>query len=231
MTKIEPEDRLFEGVVRDIAAQIHTGEWPPGTRLPSERNLARHFAVSRSCIREAIHTLAEQQLVETRRSAGTFVSEPDDAALSARLAQVVPLKAQRIAEIFDVRRIIEPQIAARAAQHITDEQLVRLKLLVYEQEKRALAGETTEDLDQAFHLCLAEASGNSILLGVVKNLTAILTESRTQALQTPDRSRASVQTHVAVIDAVERRDSAAAETAMRHHLETVEHAVFGQERG
>ncbi|BCS98192.1 GntR family transcriptional regulator [Desulfoluna limicola] len=227
MTKTQHEERLFEAVARKIATRIHKGEWPPGTRLPPERTLTEHFAVSRSCIREAIHTLAEQQIVETRRGAGTFVSEPDESALSDRLARVVPLKTERLAEIFDVRQIIEPQLAARAALHITEEQLVRLKLLVYEQEKRALAGETTEDIDQEFHLCLAEASGNGILLSVVKNLTAILTESRTQALQTAERSRASVESHVAVIDALERGDSISAENAMRRHLETVESAVFG----
>jgi len=229
MTKIRPENRLFHTVARAIADRVQSDEWPPGTRLPSERRLADHFSVSRSCIREAIRTLAEQQIVETRRGAGSYVCEPDDSALSAHLARVAPLKTARLAEIFDVRRIIEPQLAARAAHHITEAQLVRLKLLVYEQEKRALAGETTEDIDQAFHLCLAEASGNTILLNVVKNLTTILTESRTKALQTPERSRLSVQTHVAVIDALERGDSAAAETAMLHHLETVERAVFGKE--
>ncbi|VFQ43752.1 FadR/GntR family transcriptional regulator [Desulfoluna butyratoxydans] len=226
MTKIETEGRLFHTVAKAIAARIQSDEWPPGTRLPSERSLAEHFGVSRSCIREAIRTLSEQQIVETRRGAGTFVSEPDESALAAHLARVVPLKTERLAEIFDVRRIIEPQLAARAALHITEEQIVRLKLLVFEQEKRALAGETTEDIDQAFHLCLAEASGNGILLNVVKNLTSILTESRTEALQTPERSRLSVIAHVEVIDALERGDSAGAEAAMRRHLETVEQAVF-----
>ncbi|WP_300669332.1 FadR/GntR family transcriptional regulator [Desulfoluna sp.] len=228
MTKMESETRLFETVAREIGKRVHQKEWPPGTRLPSERTLAEHFAVSRSCIREAIRTLSEQQIVETRRGAGTYVSEPDDSALSAHLARVIPLQTERLVEIFDVRCIIEPQLAARAARHITEEQLIRLKLLVYEQEKRALAGETTEDIDQAFHLCLAEASGNTLLLNVVKNLTTILTESRTQALQTPERSRLSVITHVAIIDALERRDSLAAETAMRTHLESVEKTVFGE---
>jgi GntR family transcriptional repressor for pyruvate dehydrogenase complex len=226
MTKIETERRLFKTVARAIAARVQSNEWPPGTRLPSERSLAEHFSVSRSCIREAIRTLSEQQIVATRRGAGTYVSDPDDSALAAHLAQVIPLKSARLAEIFDVRRIIEPQLAARAAEHITEEQLIRLKLLVYEQEKRALAGETTEDIDQAFHLCLAEASGNTILLNVVRNLTTILTESRTEALQTPERSRLSVMTHVAVIEALERRDSGAAEAAMRSHLECVEKTVF-----
>ena len=228
MTKIKSEKRLFETVTRSIAHRIHSDEWPPGTRLPSERTLAEDFSVSRSCIREAIHTLAQQQIVETRRGAGTYVSEPDESALSTRLAQVIPLKTQRLAEIFEVRRIIEPHLAARAAQHITPKQLVHLKLLVYEQEKRALEGENTEDLDQEFHLCIAEASENRILLSVVKNLTAILTESRTQALQTEGRSRASVITHMGIIDALESRDGAAAEKAMRLHLETVEKIVFGK---
>ncbi len=229
MTKIEPGERLFETVIRSMTRRIRDGDWPQGSRIPSERALAENFSVSRSCIREAIHALCEQQIVETRRGAGTYVSHPDESSLSERLAQVIPLRTERIAEIFDVRRIIEPQLAARAARHITEAQLVRLKILVYEQEKRALTGETTEDLDQEFHLCLAEASGNGILLSVVKNLTAILTESRTQALQTHDRSCASVRTHVAIIEALERGDSQAAEIAMRLHLETVEWAVFGGE--
>ena len=227
MTKNESGERLFETVARDIAVRIHQGEWTPGERLPSERKLSELFEVSRSCMREAIHTLAEQQVVETRRGAGTFVAEPDESALSARLAKVVPLKNERLMEIFDVRRIIEPQIAARAARHITHRQLLHLKLLVYEQEKRALDGESTVDIDQEFHLCLAEASGNSILLSVVKNLTSVLSESRGQALQTRARGRISVRSHVAVIDALERGDSEGAERAMRLHLEKVEAAVFG----
>lgn len=221
------ELRRYEQITARILELLRSGGLTPGDKLPPERSLAERFGVSRNSVREAIRALAEQGVLESRRGDGTYVREPDGASLAAAFAASFEAQRGRIAEIFQFRRMIEPAIASLAAKNAGPEQIDRLKVLVCDQQRRLLAGQDDADLDAAFHLELARASGNRVVTEALAALHDILAETRSGFLQTPERRRTAVEAHLAVIDALEARDRDAAAGAMERHLRAVEAAALG----
>ena len=216
---------------RDVAARLQAmmaaGELPVGRRLPPERELARNFGVSRTCIRQAIQSLAQQHLLETRQGDGTYVCAPDPEALARSLAQAVVVNQDMLREIMEFRRLLEPQVAALAAANITPAQLDRLKILVCDQDRKILAGDDDAPLDAAFHLLLAEATGNRLLHQVFSLMQNAINDCRASSLQNDARRRASLEAHLKIIDALEARNPEQAARVMRQHLEEVARIVTG----
>jgi GntR family transcriptional repressor for pyruvate dehydrogenase complex len=225
-SRIDQVKPVYEGVRERIQELIRKGELRVGDKLPPERKLAETFKVSRNSVREAIRALAEKNIVRSRHGDGTYISAPEESLFTDSLAQLLRTQSRRIKEVFEFRKLLEPQIASLAAEHISPKEVDRLKILVFEQERRLLAGEDDADLDAAFHLLLARATRNKVLLEVVKTLSHILTETRSGPLQSEQRRRASVRTHILIVDALERGDVQGAREAMRRHLSEVERLVF-----
>jgi len=221
--------RLYQEIVDQIQQLIRRGELQAGDRLPPERTLAQTFKVSRNCVREALRALTEKKVLESRRGDGTYICAPDDSALVSSLAQAIQVQKNRLRDIFEFRQMIEPQIAALAARHITPEELARLKILIFEQERKNLAGQDSAALDMEFHLQLAEASRNMVLLEVVKLLNGILSETRSESLQSEARRTSSLRSHIEIIDALEKHDEDGACRSMLNHLKKVKKTVYGDE--
>ncbi len=216
----------YRHVVARLQAMMAAGELPVGRRLPPERELARTFGVSRTCIRQAIQSLAQQHLLETRQGDGTYVCAPDPEALARSLAQAVVVNQQMLREIMEFRLLLEPQIAAMAAENITPAQLDRLKILVCDQDRKILADEDDALLDAAFHLLLAEATGNRLIYQVFSIMQGAINDCRSGLLQSNLRRRASLEAHLQLIDALEARDPEQAARVMREHLHTVARIVL-----
>jgi GntR family transcriptional repressor for pyruvate dehydrogenase complex len=217
---------IYEDIVRQIRAMIDRGDLRPGDRLPPERTLAEMFAVSRNTVREAIKALAEKDLVESRQGAGTFVREVDDERFASTLAGVILRGQPGLLDIFEVRKLIEPEIAAMAARNASLSDITRIEAAFAEQERAVRAGEPTADHDQRLHGLLAEASGNAILCDMVKALHEDFTQSRVDVLQSRERQEASLAAHRAIVEAVRNGHVMQAEKAMRDHLEEIESIVF-----
>jgi len=225
----ESGKRLYEEIVDQIQQLIRRGELKAGDKLPPERTLAQTFKVSRNCVREALRALTEKKVLESRRGDGTYICAPDDSALVSYLAQALQVQQNRLRDIFEFRQMLEPQIAALAARHITPEELARLKILVFEQERKNVTGQDSAALDTEFHLQLAEATRNMVLLEVVKLLNGILLETRSESLQSEARRTASVRSHIEIIDALGKHDEDGACRAMQSHLQKVKQSVYGDE--
>lgn len=217
---------LYNEIVERIRAMIRKGELRVGDRLPPERTLAETFKVSRNCIRQAVQALAERKLLESRQGDGTYVCAADESALIDSLALAIQKQGERLGDIFEFRLLLEPQIASLAARNITSEELDRLKVIVCDQQRRALAGMEDSELDAAFHLALAEASKNKVVRQVMHTVNGVLNESRSEVLQSEARRKASVIGHLRVIDALEKRDSDMAFQAMKDHLREVENIIL-----
>ncbi len=220
---------LYGEIVGRLREMIDSGELGVGDRLPPERALASQFKVSRNSIRQAIQALAEKGILESRQGDGTYVSSPDAGKFEGALAAAMQVQQESLREIMEFRLLVEPQIAALAARRITRAQLDRLKIIVCDQERKHLAGEGDGGLDAAFHFEVAKAAGNRVLLRVVKTITEIVDESRSELFQSPERRRLSVVGHLKLITALESGDREAASAAMREHLHSVERAVLGAE--
>ena len=229
MQTLEPKvgRRLYEDIVQQFHVLIREGELQHGARLPSERAMAEQFKVSRSSVREAIRSLELRGLVVTKRGSGTFINTQDLDSVVALLASTLssgPGALDTLDDIFEMRHVLEPQIAAMAALRANPEEVAKLTEILEEQERQISNGETGVDADTAFHFALATATHNAALIKVVSAVEDILSRSRNQTLQTPGRPSLSLASHRRILESIKQRDSEEARRAMDHHLTVVEPA-------
>ena len=218
--------RVYEGVAQQIQRLIADGALKPGDMLPPERELAERFGVSRSSLRDAIRSLELAGLLVPKQGEGTMVADISPDALVAPIASVLVRKRELIAELIEVRKILEPALAARAAMHATPEDIARLDELLKLQREKAFRGESWVEEDTEFHNTVARAARNGVLLKVLDVLMDLLRETRAKALQVDGRLQRSLAGHRRVLEALKRRDPAAAERAVRIHLEEIESLVL-----
>ncbi len=217
---------LYKDIVEQIQEMIQKGDLKIGDKIPPERTLAETFRVSRNCVRQAVQALSEKGILESRRGDGTYVCAVDPSLLVDPFAFVIHAEKDRLRDILEFRLLLEPQVAYLAAKNITLEELDRLKIIVCDQERKILAGETDSDLDQAFHEQIIQASKNKVVQEVFNTINEILNESRSEFLQSGSRRKASVVGHLKIIDALESRDPDMAYQAMKEHILRVEKTVF-----
>lgn len=205
-------------IIQMIENLIRSGELRPGDRLPAERHLAESCGVSRNTIREAIKVMTEKGVVVSRRGAGTYVAEGALACIIDSVAR----KRKRLQEVFELRKILEPQIAALAAQRITAPDLTELENVIWHQRKAVEHGHDQVELDERFHHLIAKAARNSLLADVYETLHEVLAESRVRELQNVERSRLSLSHHEKIARALHEHAPERAAEMMRQHMEQVE---------
>jgi GntR family transcriptional repressor for pyruvate dehydrogenase complex len=211
--------RASEEVVRQIRDLIGGGQIHPGDRFPAERELCRVLDVGRSTLREAMRALEALGLVRVVPGQGTFLVELPGAAEESGPATDSRLKAwERQREMFQVREILEPGLAALAARHATAAQRERIRSRFRAQEAGMRQGRSGMLDNTAFHMAVAEAANNSILLQMVLSFLDLLRETRLTAWQSPERPGRSVREHARILAAIEARNPRAAERAMRQHV-------------
>ncbi len=196
-----------------------------GDRLPPERVLAERFRVSRGEVRLGIQSLAERGILTKRHGAGTYISSVSaEVFVKESMGMAMQVKSDLLADILEFRGILEPQTAFLAAGRISQEELETLKILVCNQQLKTRSGEG--DLDAAFHLKLAEYSGNRVLFKVMSLMSDILSESRADRYQSDTRRTISIAGHLKIIEALEEKNPENSFRAMRDHLDAVE-AIVG----
>ena len=219
--------RLYRQIADQLAELVRKGEFKPGDRLPSERDLSQQFSVSRASVREALIALEIDGLVDVRVGLGVFVNAaPAANSQTAVLAEPGPF------EVLSARYLIEGETAALAARDgsARDHARIRetLELMEEEVEERGVG----LNADALFHLRIAEASGNSALVHLVHQLWSFRDSAMFRKLDehfdSPERHEEAIAEHRRVVEAIERRDADAARVAMVAHLDTVRAAL---ERG
>jgi len=218
-------NRIFEEIARQIEKLI-TEKLKPGDKLPPERQLADMFGVSRSSIRDAIRALELSGLVEARQGMGTVVREQANDAAINPLTQILVKQQKLVSELLDVRKMIEPPLARRAAEHASEEEVIEMQNILDRQERLMKAGELAMEEDNDFHYAIALAADNSVVLKVLDVLMDLLRDTRERSLQVTGRPERSLAGHRAILDAIKRRDPAGAEAAMCGHIEAVEEIVL-----
>ena len=221
MHSIQPR-RLHEDIVQQFLSLIRGGSLQHGDRLPSERVLADQFKVSRSSVREALRSLELQGLVVSRRGSGTFINTDDLNSVVALIASSLSSGADTLRDIFEMRHLLEPQIAFLAAQRVNPQELLQMEEILEEQGRQIARGETGVNADTDFHFALAVATHNSAMVKVVSAVEDILRRSRDQSLQEPGRPQRSLASHRQILEMLQDRDEHAARQAMEHHLTSVE---------
>lgn len=214
---VEPR-RLYRQIADQIRTLIGKGEVSPGARLPAERDLARQLGVSRPSLREALIALEVEGLLDVRVGSGIYVTLPDSRARGAVLAD-----ASGPFEVIRARWMIEGECAALAAKHGSPAQLRAIRKAHTDLQKEARRHHNPLDADRKFHVCIAEATGNSALELVVQTLWDQRVRPIYRALESkleyPAMAAETIGEHEAILDAILERDPAAARGAMRRHMD------------
>ena len=214
--------------VGHIQAMIRRGDVLPGDRLPSERELARTLGVSRSTLREAIRALIVMNVLVSRHGDGTYVSSLEPDLLSEPLSFAFDTQPALVGHLFEARRILESACTRLAAGRINDQELEKLDELVEDRD-----GDVDEliDSDLELHTVIAHATRNPILLALMGSIGRLALESRRATVRLPGQAARARRDHRAIVDALRRRDAAAAAEAMDAHLRGVERAFRKSEHG
>ncbi len=217
--------KVYEAVAEQIERLI-LKKLKPGDKLPSERELAELLQVSRSSIRDAIRSMELMGMVEPRQGAGTIVCErPTEAAVNP-FADALKRRQELVGELLDFRKMLEPPLAARAATHVSADEVLEMEEILQRQEAKLALGESAIEEDAEFHYSVALASGNSVVLKVLDLLMDLLRDTRQRSLQVPGRQQKSLAGHRKILAAIKRRDGEAAKSAMRRHIEDIEEIVL-----
>ena len=211
--------RVYEDIVNLIMQQIREGTLRPGSRLPSERQLAEDFHASRTAVREALHTLSSLGYIESRVGDGTFVKEVTLDDVLRPFSGVLSRDSKLIEDELDVRIILEQESARRSALHANGRDCRKLHSAIQEMQKEVDAGRSGLEKDELFHRHLAAASQNEAIRQILTMCDDLLATSTRYALSRPGRPQESVDDHREIYQAVERHDAGAAMEAMKRHLE------------
>jgi GntR family transcriptional repressor for pyruvate dehydrogenase complex len=218
--------KVYAEVAAQIQRLIADGRLKPGDKLPPERELAEIFGVSRSSVRDAIRVLEMQGLVEPRHGDGTLVRKIPIDRLVQPFANALSANKDLAADLFDMRKMLEPPLARAAAFRATDDDVRALEQIVERQARRVAAGEVAIEDDNAFHYRIATAAKNQVVLRTMDILMDLLSDSRVRSLQAPGRAEKSLEGHRRILDAIRRRDPEAAAVRMRRHIEEIEGTLF-----
>lgn len=231
-TKVQPE-KLSSAVVSQIELLILRGVLRPGERLPSERDLADRLGVSRPSLREAISELQAMGLLASKAGSGVYVADVLSSAFSPALAGLFGKHTEAMLDYITFRRDVEALAAERAARFGSESDL---KVIQTALDRMAGNGDTNPatdaQLDAQFHSSIIEASHNVVMLHVMRAMFGLLSDgifyNRQVMFGQSTTREALLAQHVAINEAIQARDPAAARKAMEAHLNFVEQALMDQ---
>lgn len=206
-------ERLSEGIVREIIEAVRTGRLAPGQRLPSERQLAENFGVSRVSIREGLRVLELLEMIEVRHNTGAFVTSKGGRGNGRLLRHWLTTHRSEVIELLEVREALESRAAEAAAHRFAS---IDIPKIASDSGLEELA-----ILDIDFHNRVADASGNNVLAAMIRELNDALKESRYAMFTMPGRPAKSQRDHQKIVTAIRRGDGPSAHEAMRIHIAQV----------
>lgn len=225
--------KLYASIVEQILEGIETGAFPPGTALPAERVLAVRLGVSRSSVREAIRVLEHAGMLDVRTGSGTYVVEPGSPKVAILRAQAALIGEHSPIDVMAARSALEPACAESAAEQRHESDLHDIRMTLELQARLVEGDEDASAVDLDFHLAVAGATHNPVLVLLVERLVEIMRRSpwvdlKQASRESPVGARRDVRQHRAVFAAIERGDGSAAARTMRAHLRSVERDLLEQ---
>ncbi|HEU5227161.1 MAG TPA: FadR/GntR family transcriptional regulator [Ktedonobacteraceae bacterium] len=220
--------RVFEKIAEQIEKRILDGELRSGDRLPTERELAEQFQVSRTAVREAMKILAQKGLVDMRPGRGTIVIDGAHEAMQHSINLAMKLKLGEVGgsdNLVEVREILETEIAALAAARATEQEIAIMHEAVKVMDESLNDANTFITADNAFHEALARGTQNTLILILVNSIVNLLSEQRKQIFEVEGGPQRGQIHHKHILESVIRHDPEAAREAMHAHLRQVRRDV------
>jgi DNA-binding FadR family transcriptional regulator len=214
-------------IARELEQAITHNVYGQGQQLPTERQLALSYGASRTTIRKALAMLEHRKLVQRRAGSGTYVSHKATASEHDIAERTSPL------ELIEVRAAIEPQMARLAVLHASALDVERMQTHLRDLETAEQAGdpERYSAADEQFHLSVATATSNPLLVWLYRQINEIRTHAlwaeMRQKIVTRENMRLYNEQHAAVVRAIQRRDAAAAAEVMAKHMEKARNDLIG----
>jgi GntR family transcriptional repressor for pyruvate dehydrogenase complex len=218
---IKPKERLYQEIVDQIQQQILSGALKPGDQIPAERDLADRFGVSRTAVREAIKSLTEKGLIEVYVGRGTFVTNLSPDRVVESLTLLLRNEHDNIPRLQEAREVLEVPMARLAALRRTDENIARLRAIAAEMEEEQSISPRLIDADTDFHVEVARATGNPVLVLMSQTIVALLRSERLDGNSVGDSLSAAFAGHRDIVDAIADGDGNRAAQAMADHLTLV----------
>ncbi len=214
-------------IARELAQAIMNGAYGNGQQLPTERQLAMNFVASRTTVRKALAVLETQKLVQRRPGSGTYVSFQSSTSENGIAERTSPL------QLIEVRAVIEPQMARLAVLHASQVDLDRLQALVNDlvAAERDDDGDRYSMVDEQFHLAIASATSNPLMVWLYEQINVIRTHSLWAEMRkkiiTQENMRLYNVQHAAVVRAIQARDAAGAAETMVRHMDKARNDLIG----
>jgi GntR family transcriptional regulator, transcriptional repressor for pyruvate dehydrogenase complex len=219
--------RVFQTVSDDLIQRLRTGEWLPNERLPSIAQLARELGASTGSVREALRSLESAGIVRIEHGRGVFVSGE---RISPKLASHFADDGRGLfVALAEARRLLEPELAALAAERGTAAELAEIWRLAELTEQEASAGSTFVDNDILLHRQIARAAHNPILQAMIESFGELLQESRRRVAMEPGLTRRTVRYHMLLAEAIGERNAGQARLLMLAHMNDMVESVLAIE--
>lgn len=220
--------RLYEQVAAAIRGQIVSGELTQGVRLPTERDIATMYGVSRNVVREAIRALAKDGLISVRQGSGTYVADGTSRALgnSLELALTLGGGAGRLSNLVEIRQIIEPSVAGLAAERASPADIDLLRAEVDTMDRSFEDVDGFIAADHRFHVAIANCTQNDLVALMLFPIVDVLNEQRKRLFFVKDSARTAQRYHRKILAAIEKRDPTAATAAMSGHVGQVRRDII-----
>lgn len=209
--------QVYLAVVEAIQQRIADGVWQPGQRLPSIPRLARELGVSTGSVREAARVLASRGLLRIEHGRGIFVAAAPDVPIDL-YEHFKRVDVGSVLELFEARRLIEPELAALAAERGSDEELQAIHDLAVKMEHSASAGEDFIEPDIQFHQRIAAAARNIVLAGMMSSINELIVRGRELTVRLPGMTPRAVRYHLLIAEAILARKPLQARLLMFAHV-------------
>lgn len=220
--------KLADSVIEEIKRMIAEGELLEGDKLPNQHEFAAQLGVSRTVLREALHTLTILGVVEQRPKIGTVIRTSAPLVYTEHLNAPLMEDHRATVELIEARRVIEVGAVELAAQHASQEQIKKMGILIKQME-RLLSKDDTDgytDKNMAFHLLIAEASGNRFMGHLLATIRGFMQRWTLESLTVlPGLFERSLRSHKEIYQAIMEREPARAAAAMRRHIEDFKTSV------
>lgn len=225
LQEIKPR-KIYEQVAEQLKQAIVSGQYQPGEKLPSVRELGQLLNVGQPSVREALSALRTMGLVEILQGHGTFVAKYDAEELTAKINEYVMVTKEDILHLLEVRKMLEVGAARSAAEKREGKDLLEMEKSIDIMKRKLTSPEEWDKADWRFHYAIAQATQNPILTSLMQSISGrtqqALTENRRKLFTTQAKLEQLLDHHITIYDSIKNGRVDSAENHMLNHLLYVE---------